>query len=180
MLSFYAIGGFSTYRKTELLKLGGFLEILSPFHWEDVDLSYRGWKRGLKITYEPRSLAWHQASSTINAHFKNKVVDSLSFKNRLLFHWINIHSKSMLACHLMSLSSMCILKAITLDLYFFRALWKALRQIPEVKKLRKLEKSKSRRSDKEIISILNNFYKSAPITVYLSRDEILQKHQDAK
>ena len=80
----------------------------------------------------------------------------------------------------MTLSSMCILKVITLDLYFFRALWKALRQIPEVRKLRKLEKSKSRRSDKEIISILNNFYKSAPIAVYLSRDEILQKHQDAK
>jgi len=180
LLSFYAIGGFSTYRKTELLKIGGFLEILSPFHWEDVDLSYRGWKRGLKVTYEPRSLAWHQASSTINTHFKTKLVDSLSFKNRLLFHWINIHSKSMLACHLMSLSTMCILKAVTLDLYFFRALWKALRQIPEVRKLRKLERLKSRRSDKEIISILDDFYRSAPITVYLSREEILEKHQDVK
>lgn len=180
LLSFYAIGGFATYRKTELLKLGGFLEILSPFHWEDVDLSYRGWKRGMKIGYEPRSLAWHQASSTINTHFKGKIVDSLSFKNRLLFHWINIHSKSMLACHLLSLSTMCILKAVTLDFYFFRAIRGALRQIPEVRKLRKQEKLKSRRTDKEVISILNDFYKSAPIIPYLSREEILEKHQDAK
>ena len=180
LLSFYAIGGFATYRKTELLNLGGFLEILSPFHWEDVDLSYRGWKRGFKITYEPRSLAWHQASSTINAHYKSKIVDSYSFKNRLLFHWINLHSKSMLTCHLLSLSCMCILKAITLDLYFFKALGKALNQLPEAGKLRKQERLQSRRSDKEIIAILNNFYQTAPITVYLSREEILEKHQDAK
>lgn len=180
LLSFYAIGGFATYRKSELLKLGGFLEVLSPFHWEDVDLSYRGWKRGMKVGYEPRSLAWHQASSTINRHFESTMVDSHSFKNRLLFHWINIHSKPMLACHLLSLSTMCILKAFTLDRYFFKALWNALRQLPEVRKLRKQEKLKSRRSDREVISILNDFYKSAPITAYLSRGEILEKHQDAK
>jgi GT2 family glycosyltransferase len=180
LLSFCAIGGFAAYRKSELLKLGGFLEILSPFHWEDVDLSYRGWKRGMKVGYEPRSLAWHQASSTINRHFESKIVECHSFKNRLLFHWINIHSKPMLACHLLSLSTMCILKALTLDRYFFKAFRNALRQLPEVRKLRKQEKLKSRRSDREIISILNDFYKSAPISCYFSREEILEKHPEAK
>ena len=180
LLSFYAIGGFSTYRRTYLQELGGFLEILSPFHWEDVDLSYRGWKRGWKITYEPSSLAWHQASSTINAHFKSKHVDAVSFKNRILFHWINIHSPYMLACHLLSLTTMCILKAATLDSHFLGAVKEALRQIPEVRKLRKLEKASSRISDRNIISILNEFYKSAPIRVYLSREEVLRDHQDAK
>lgn len=180
LLSFYAIGGFSTYCRLKLLQVGGFLEVLSPFHWEDVDLSYRGWKRGWKIDYEPRSLAWHQASSTINTCYKKNIVDSYSFKNRLLFHWVNIHSKSMMACHLMSLGSMCILKMITVDVYFFRALYQALRQVPKAMELRKIEKLNSRRSDKEIGSILDNFYKSAPIQVYFSREEILEKHRDAK
>ena len=180
LFSSYAIGGFSTYRKSGLQELGGFLEILSPFHWEDVDLSYRGWKRGWKVTYEPASLAWHQASSTINAHYKSAHVDSVSFRNRLLFHWINIHSRSMLGFHLLSLSTMCILKTITLDRFFLKAVREALGKIPEVRRLRKIEQENSRRSDKEIISLLHVFYKSAPIRVYLSREEVLENHQDAK
>jgi len=40
-LSFYAVGGFAMYDRERLLQLGGFSELLSPFHWEDVDLSYR-------------------------------------------------------------------------------------------------------------------------------------------
>ena len=180
LLSFYAIGGFSTYRKSGIRELGGFLEILSPFHWEDVDLSYRGWKRGWKVTYEPASLAWHQASSTINAHYKSAHVDSVSLRNRLLFHWINIHSRPMISRHLLSLLAMCILKTVALDRYFLRAVREALGQLPEVRRLRKLEKEQSRRSDKQIIAILNDFYRSAPVRVYMSRQEVLKNHQDAR
>ena len=180
LLSFYAIGGFATYRRSMLAETGGFLEVLSPFHWEDVDLSYRGWKRGWTVTYEPGSVAWHQASSTINSHFKKKHVESVSLKNRLLFHWINIHSRSMFARHLLSLGSMCILKAITLDYFFFRALFLALGKIPEVRNLRKAERLKSQRSDREVISILDSFYAAAPIRIYLGREEVLKYHQDGK
>lgn len=180
LLSFYAIGGFSTFHREKLLEAGGFLELLSPFHWEDVDLSYRGWKRGWQVKYEPRSLAWHQASSTINRNFKKKRVESFSFKNRLLFHWINIHSLPMLACHLLSLATMCILKGLSLDRSFFLALGKALNQLPEALKTRRLERSQCRRSDREVRRLLKAFYQAAPVKVYRSRDEILEYHQDAK
>lgn len=180
LLSFYAIGGFSTYSREKLLETGGFLDILSPFHWEDVDLSYRGWKRGWKIIYEPRSIAWHQASSTINATYKQKTVNSYSFKNRLLFHWINIHSPVMLSSHLLSLASICILRAIALDLSFYKGLIGALRRLPEALRLRGLERKHSKKSDREIISTLKRFYSTAPIKVYLSRKDILAEHQDRK
>ena len=180
LLSFYAIGGFSTFDREKLLEAGGFLEILSPFHWEDVDLSYRGWKRGWQIKYEPRSLAWHQASSTINTSFKKSKVETLSFKNRLLFHWVNLHSRPMLSLHLLSLGTMCILKVLCLDGRFFQALGKALRQLPDALKARSLERSQAGRSDREVQRLLNDFYKSAPIRVYFGRDAILEHHQDAK
>ena len=68
LLSVYAVGGFATYSRQKLESLGGFNQLLSPFHWEDVDLSYRGWKRGWQIRYEPHSIAHHRTS----AHHQNQ------------------------------------------------------------------------------------------------------------
>ena len=84
-------------------ELGGFNPLLSPFHWEDVDLAYRGWKRGWDVRYEPRSVAYHKVSATIDA-ISRRHVDAVSFRNRLLFHWINLHSPTFLVRHILMLA----------------------------------------------------------------------------
>ncbi|MCH8819146.1 MAG: glycosyltransferase [Acidobacteria bacterium] len=178
LLSAYAIGGFSTYSREKLQILGGFNELLSPFHWEDVDLSYRGWKRGWEVRYEPRSVAHHRASATIKAHYKKKFVDSTSFRNRLLFHWINLHSPSYLLRHLLMVLLLTVTRVFVLDLYFYRSLGLALGQLPEVLKLRRLEQEKAKRTDVEISRILNGFYDSAPIEIYYNQQEVIQKHPE--
>jgi len=178
LLSAYAIGGFSTYDREKLQILGGFNELLSPFHWEDVDLSYRGWKRGWEVRYEPRSVAHHRASATINAYYKKKYVDTVSFRNRLLFHWINLHSRSYLLRHLISLLALIATRVLVLDLYFYRSLGLALSRLPEVLKLRNQEGEKARRTDVEVSRILDHFYDSAPIEIYYNQREVIQKHPD--
>ncbi len=178
LLSAYAIGGFSTYNREKIQELGGFNELLSPFHWEDVDLSYRGWKRGWEVRYEPRSVAHHRVSTTINAYYKKKFVDAISFRNRLLFHWINLHSRSYLLRHLFWLLVLTLTRVLVFDLYFYRSLGLALRRLPEVLKIRKLERSSSRRTDIEVSGILGRFYDSAPIEIYYNQQEVIQKHPD--
>jgi GT2 family glycosyltransferase len=180
LLSIYAIGGFVTYDRKKLAELGGFNELLSPFHWEDVDLSYRGWKRGWEVRYEPRSLAWHRTSATINAHYKTRFVDSISFKNRLLFHWINIHSTRLLASHLLGLMLMSVSRGLLLDWRFFAALREAARQLPEVRRFRKIEREQSKRTDLQVVNLLNEFYASAPIEVYYSQQEVMEKHPESR
>jgi GT2 family glycosyltransferase len=180
LLSAYAIGGFSTYSREKLQILGGFNELLSPFHWEDVDLSYRGWKRGWEIRYEPRSVAHHRTSATINAYYKKRFVDSISFRNRLLFHWINLHSPSYLLRHLLMVLILAATRLFVLDLYFYRSLGLALGQLPEVLKLRRLERERGKRTDVEISRLLNDFYDSAPIEIYYNQQEVIQKHPDFK
>ncbi|MEE8349858.1 MAG: glycosyltransferase [Acidobacteriota bacterium] len=178
LLSFYAIGGFSTYNREKLERLGGFNELLSPFHWEDVDLSYRGWKRGWEVHYEPRSIAHHQASTTINAHYEKKFVDAISLRNRLLFHWINLHSRSYLLRHLIMMVILALTRVFVFDLYFYRSLGLALLQLPEVLKLRRLERGRAKRTDAEISRILNHFYDSAPIEIYFNQQEVIRKHPE--
>ena len=98
-LSFWANGGSGAFRKSIWLELGGLDEIFAPFYWEDIDLSYRAWKRGFKILWEPQSVVHHQHETTIGSRFNQKYVDLISQRNQLLFIWKNTTDFRMLLVH---------------------------------------------------------------------------------
>jgi GT2 family glycosyltransferase len=179
LLSAYAIGGFSSYSREKLLALGGFNALLSPFHWEDVDLSYRGWKAGWEVRYEPRSLAHHRVSATIDAHYEQKTVDAVSTRNRLLFHWINLHSPRFLASHVFMLALLFLTRILVLDHRFYRSLWEALQLLGPARRLRAQEKKRAWRSDVQVARLLREFYRSAPIRVYYEHRQVLEHHPEA-
>ncbi|MFB3901953.1 MAG: glycosyltransferase family 2 protein [Acidobacteriota bacterium] len=166
LLSAYAIGGFSTYRRDRIVELGGFNPLLSPFHWEDVDLAYRGWKHGWEVRYEPRSVAYHKVSATIDRNFRKKHVDAVSLRNRLLFHWINLHSPTFLLRHLAMLAVMFLTRILALDFDFYRAFFQAVSQLDKVRELRRREKAGAARSDASLARLLRAFYREAPIRVF--------------
>lgn len=180
LLSAYAVGGFSTYALDKVKLLGGFNTLLSPFHWEDIDLSYRGWKRGWEIRYEPRSRAFHRASSTIDAYFPPKSVQAIALRNRLLFHWINLHSGSFFLRHLSMLPLLLLSRILVLDPSFYRSFLEALRQLGQVRRLRRMERENARRSDAEIARLLKAFYESAPVDIYYNHQDVLARHPEAQ
>jgi len=98
-LSFWANGGSGAFRKSIWLELGGLDEIFAPFYWEDIDLSYRAWKRGFKILWEPQSVVHHQHETTIGLRFNQKYVDLIAQRNQLLFIWKNTTDFRMLLVH---------------------------------------------------------------------------------
>jgi GT2 family glycosyltransferase len=102
-LSFWASGGSGAFRKSIWLKLNGLDEIFTPFYWEDMDLSYRAWKRGYQILWEPQSIVHHQHESTIGSRFSPSYINFISQRNQLLFIWKNITSFKMLFEHKMFL-----------------------------------------------------------------------------
>jgi len=178
LLSAYAIGGFSTYRRDRVVELGGFNPLLSPFHWEDVDLAYRGWKRGWEIRYEPRSVAYHKVSATIDRNFRKKHVDAVSFRNRLLFHWINLHSPTFLVRHFVMLAILFLTRILVLDLDFYRALFQALGKLAKVRELRRIEKAKAVRSDAAVAGLLLKFYREAPIQVFWKKPQRVSPEEE--
>jgi GT2 family glycosyltransferase len=180
LLSVYAVGGFAMYDSDKLRKLGCFTELLSPFHWEDIDLSYRAWKRGWEIRYEPAAIAHHEISATINAHYESEAVQDIAVRNRLLFHWINLHSPSFVLQHLAMLSVLALTRVFALDFGFYRALLGALRRLPQALRIRKNEAALATRSDLQVSQLLSNFYSSFPIRVFRSRAEILASQPQAK
>ena len=63
----FASGGSTMFRRRQFIELGGFDPIFAPFYYEDVELSFRAWKRGWSVHYEPASTIRHQFSSTIGS-----------------------------------------------------------------------------------------------------------------
>jgi GT2 family glycosyltransferase len=94
----FTSGCASVYRRTMLEELGGFDDAYSPFYWEDVDLSYRAWKRGWKSLYQPTGEVFHKHSSTISK-LDRRTVDAIKARNGLLFIWRNIEDKQIRNSH---------------------------------------------------------------------------------
>ncbi len=179
LLSACAIGGFAGYSRSKLERVGGFNELLSPFYWEDIDLSYRGWKRGWEVHYEPRSRARHQISSTIHSNYATSFVEMISLRNRLLSHWINLHSPSYLLRHLCLLVALLATRFLVLDLGFYRAFFGALKRLGPALVCRRIEKTEARRSDVELSELLEGFCRAAPIQIFRNQEEVIRAHAGA-
>lgn len=99
-ITFWASGGSGVFRRKLWNSLGGMDEkLLSPFYWEDIDISYRAQKRGYKVLWEPNSYVAHKHESTISKLSKS-YVSRIKQRNELLFIWKNITSKNLTKKHI--------------------------------------------------------------------------------
>jgi len=141
----WASGGSSAFRKSIWEELEGFDNLYHPFYWEDVDLSYRAWKRGYKVLWEPKAVAHHKHEAIIGKHFSKSYVDFVSQRNRLIFIWKNITDFGMIQSHKIHLLAFLIKHP-----KYFKVFAGALKLFLKVLSRRRREGNESRVSDKEI------------------------------
>jgi len=82
--------GMGAFHRLRYLELGGYDEIYLPGRYEDVDLCYRGWKRGWKGYYEPKSRLHHLGGASFNKYFDKNQNERLVFRNSIFFMIKNI------------------------------------------------------------------------------------------
>ncbi|HNR39176.1 MAG TPA: glycosyltransferase [Acidobacteriota bacterium] len=169
--SFTAIGGFAALDRGKVLQLGGFLEIFNPFYWEDIDLSYRAWKRGWEIRFEPRSVVYHQPSATIGRAFERRRIATIAARNRLLFHWLEIRDPVMLGRHAGMLALQAASQWAGRRREFYGALAQALRRLPEVRRLRRSIHRGEVRSDRELVARFRDLARRPDIRIIRSHAE---------
>jgi len=147
----YAIGACAAYDAQKFKKLGGYSEIFSPFLFEDVDISYRAWKRGWKSIYEPSATVWHYSNATI---YKDKTKrhrhQVIYFRNRFLFHWINLSDPSFVIKNLLTIMFRLLVSFLWLNFVYYRAFWEALAMWKSILALRDQEKPHRKLSDQAV------------------------------
>jgi GT2 family glycosyltransferase len=162
-LSFAAIGAFSAYDRKRFLDIGGFDPLTAMY--EDIEVSYKAWKRGWLIKYEPRSIAYHDASQTMTRRYRGRSRDRLSRRSRILMHWILLHDPSMFRLHLASMAGQFLASWLWLDWSFYWAVFTGLRHLAVIRQKRKENRQDSVRSDRDLLQLLTHFCNTAPIVL---------------
>jgi GT2 family glycosyltransferase len=145
--TFWVSGGSGVFRRDYWMDLGGLDEkLLSPFYWEDVDLSYRALKRGYRLVWDPKAIVEHKHETTINK-LPKKYVQRVQERNQLLFIWKNLTSTRLFGKHLAGL-----LKRLASHPGYLRIVMMALSRLGIVLKARNKEIRESKVSDEVIFS----------------------------
>lgn len=152
-ISLTAPGGGVAFDKKRFISLGGFDSLYYPFYYEDTDLSYRAWKRGWKIIYEPRTIVHHRCSQTITTHFGRRPASLIKKRNYYLFIWKNITDRILILQHLLFLPFYLLSKLFSGRAMWAEAFFLALRQFPQVWSKRKEVKKEQILSDREILNL---------------------------
>lgn len=151
----FACGGAFMVDRKRYLELGGFDTLYHPLYYEEIDLSYRALKRGWKVRYEPKSIAYHKVQSTISRQEKKRQIGLISARNNYLFVWKNILDTS-LTCQFIIFTPLFLIRDLfKLKSRFWIAFFMALKRLPKVLKARKSEKTDSIFSDHEILAKIN-------------------------
>ena len=148
--SFSVCGGFCAFDRRKLHEVGGFEPLMSPFYWEDVELSYRAWKRGWVIHYEPESVVYHDASTTIRGAYNRFRIDRINTRNRFIFMWKNLHDPGMLIKHVGATLLLIFQSLFMLKAAFFGGLWDSLRCLPTIIAKRRQERRAAQVRDANI------------------------------
>ncbi len=152
-IAFFAGGGAAAFDKEKFVQLGGFDELFSPFYYEDVDLSYRAWKRGWKIVYEPESQAYHQSGATIKKTSTPLRVQAIAERNRYFLVWKNIIDRRLLFQHIVFIPVRLGTSLLKGRIAYIAGFFCALRQLNGIVKKRQDEKEFLQRSDQEVFHL---------------------------
>lgn len=146
----WAEGGSCMIRKSLWDTFEGLDTLYSPFYWEDIDLSFRAWKSGYKVMFDPQIEVEHHHESTIGKYFKQKKIERISYRNQFIFIWKNADSGS-LTSHLLRLPIFLIITLVnpSVTLGFLSALIR----LPAIMHKRGRVKQLFTRPDREILEL---------------------------
>ncbi len=161
----FACGGSAIFRKSLFMELGGFDDLYKPFYWEEIDLSYRAWKRGYTVIHEPRSTVYNTDRGVIKTNFKRWYIKLISGRNSYLFLWKNINSAKYMRRHLSILLPSLIADVLHNQWRFPLCVLMALLRLPAVLRRRSVEKQHVVVDDESVFELVasNEYYTATSV-----------------
>ena len=125
-LNGWAEGGSCMVRTEMFCELGGFDTLYSPFYWEDVDLSYRAYKRGFNVWFDASIIVTHAHESTIGSFYQKNTINTIAQRNQLLCIWKNVTDHSLRNNHFRKVARLVLSGIVRGDLSFSGVLIRAI------------------------------------------------------
>jgi GT2 family glycosyltransferase len=126
-------GGSGAFRRKYWNELGGMDELLNPFYWEDIDLSYRAVESGYRLVFEPKSLVNHyHEEGKIKSDFTPNQVKIIVYRNQFIFIWKHIPDMKTFLEHLIYAPYRIFKSYLNGDTAIIKGFFAALLRIPWV------------------------------------------------
>lgn len=152
---FFAVGGQSFFRRDMLDEIGSIDPLFRPMYHEDVELSYRAWKRGWRIRYEPSAIAHHVGGHSSQRVFTPSQLRSFVRQNEFLTVWKNITDASLLAEHVALIPFRLAAALLRRDWPTTVGFAHAARRLGEVRVARRTARAHMRVSDNRVLRRLS-------------------------
>jgi GT2 family glycosyltransferase len=149
---FFALGGQAAFSRQKYLELGGFDELFWPLYHEDIDLSYRAWRRGWRILYEPRSVLYHLGGQTSGSAYKRRQLQTIVTQNTFVLQWKNIDDPALRREHLAWLPLRLARAAATGNGPFLKGFRSALGRRQRIEARRRADAPLRRIPDREVFA----------------------------
>lgn len=152
----FPLGGAFAVDRARFIEMQGFDDLFNPFYYEDTDLGFRAWRRGLKCIVVPESRVIHYHNGTIARSFKQFKVSAIRKRNRLLYLWKNLTTARLLRQHLMfQLLRLCY-RPFCLDWMIIVATILAIPGFNSAMKRRRVEQNCVVNSEEKIFEIIES------------------------
>lgn len=150
---FFAVGGQSFFRRDMLTEIGSIDPLLRPMYHEDIELSYRAWKRGWRVVYAPDAVCHHLGSRTSLKVFTSAQLRTFIRQNEHLIIWKNVTDSRMLLEHFLLLPFRLLVAVAGRDWPTVIGVARAGARWREVLASRREAKRHFRRSDHEVLRL---------------------------
>jgi GT2 family glycosyltransferase len=117
---------------------------------EDIELSYRAWKRGWRIRYAPDAVAHHRGGHSSRRAFSPRELRSFVRQNEYLTVWKDVTDPALLAEHVLLIVPRLLLAALKRDSSTLIGFGRALRRLPSVRGQRRSARAHMPVSDREV------------------------------
>jgi GT2 family glycosyltransferase len=149
-----SMGACLAFRRDRFLQLQGYDAMYNPGILEDLDLCYRGWKRGWKGYNILQSKAFHKGQASFTQAFGVNRMRVLAARNTFLFIWKNVSDPLLLIEHFIFIGPRLIYALVTANPEFVLGWVQAIKKISIVQKKRKQALAGSLVPDSTLINVL--------------------------
>ena len=147
--------GMGAFDRKKFVELGGYDDLYLPGRYEDLDLCYRGWKRGWKGYYEPQSVPHHEGEATFKKRFSENEIERMVFRNSIFFMVKNI-SDPVLTVQFWVLLLPRLLRFLLMGkFHMIGGFFEACSRLPEVLSRKKKVQKDFVLKDREVIQLIN-------------------------
>lgn len=148
-----SIGACLAIRRDRFLELGGYDDLYLPGILEDLDLCYRGWKKGWRGYFVPESVIYHKGQASFKPAFGASRIRRMAARNTYFFIWKNIDDLRLKISDLLWLPVRLLYALLRGDLAFILGVIDAFKNRRRALKKRQPSLKGNRLSDREILNI---------------------------